>query len=579
MLHRIALVVALAAFTSGMAWKVSAWFRHSIGPTGDRFSASKRIAAAGRGLVLTLFSRKVLTLIKVFFLDVVLQRPVLREDFLRWLMHVSIYGGFMFLLLVHAFDSYLVAPLYPDYASSLNPFLFLRELGGALILFGLVFAIYRRFIRKIRRPRTSLMDINAMVMVGVIVFSGFFLEATKITSNSSFQEMAQEYTTQADNEDIRALESYWVENFGLVSPAVHGPFNAATLEKGKAMHDMNCRQCHADPAWGFVGFAMSAAMRPISPLADRAGLPGILTWIHYLAALLFLAYLPFSKMFHMFAGPLSLMINAVMRSDADPANVATRQMIELDACTHCGTCTFRCSLAVAVNEIPNLNILPSEKISSLKRLAFGAKLDKRELRTLQQGVVLCTNCNRCSIACPVGIRLRDLWFSARERLLENSTEAFQLLSPLAYYRGLQRERIDEESYRKPVDLALDGIIVKHAGQGAPLRVGEKELLGSLRSSIQANSLSNCYRCGVCTNSCPVVRNYRHPGEVLGLLPHQMMHAVGLRCWDLVFGSKMLWDCLGCYQCQDNCPQCVSVTDIMYELKNRAISRKYQEMDI
>jgi len=61
------------------------------------------------------------------------------------------------------------------------------------------------------------------------------------------------------------------------------------------------------------------------------------------------------------------------------------------------------------------------------------------------------------------------------------------------------------------------------------------------------------------------------------LPHELMHAVGLRCWDLVFSSRMLWDCLGCYQCQENCPQCVSVTDILYELKNRAISRRYDEL--
>ncbi len=578
MFHKIALAVALTVFTAGMVWKVSTWFRYSLGPGGSCFSPSRRIVAAGRGLVLTLMSRKVFTLVKVFFLDAVLQRPVFREDFLRWLMHLGIYGGFVFLLLVHAFDTYLVAPFFPDYASTLNPFLFLREVGGALILFGLALAIYRRFFRRVQRPRTSLMDVYAMAMVGVIIFSGFFLEAAKITSNRSFQDMVEAYTTQADDQEIRALESYWVEDFGLVSPSVRGPFDAATLARGKAVHELNCAQCHAAPAWGFVGYAMSVAMRPIALLADRAGLPGALTWLHYLSALLFLAYLPFSKMFHMFAGPLSLMINAVQGGRFNPANAATRQMIELDACTHCGACTFRCSVAVAINEIPNLNILPSEKISSLKRLAFGANLGKRQLRALQQGVVLCTNCNRCSIACPVGIRLRDLWFSARERLLENSMEEFQLLSPLAYYRGLQRERLDEERYRKPVDLALDGIIVKPSGNGDTLNVGGKELLGALRSSIQANSLSNCYRCGACTNSCPVVRNYSHPSEVLGLLPHQLMHAVGLRCWDLVFGSKMLWNCLGCYQCQDNCPQCVSVTDIMYELKNRAISHKYQEME-
>jgi heterodisulfide reductase subunit C len=33
---------------------------------------------------------------------------------------------------------------------------------------------------------------------------------------------------------------------------------------------------------------------------------------------------------------------------------------------------------------------------------------------------------------------------------------------------------------------------------------------------------------------------------------------------------MLWACLGCYQCQDHCPQGVRITDVFYELKNIAI---------
>jgi heterodisulfide reductase subunit C len=30
---------------------------------------------------------------------------------------------------------------------------------------------------------------------------------------------------------------------------------------------------------------------------------------------------------------------------------------------------------------------------------------------------------------------------------------------------------------------------------------------------------------------------------------------------------MLWDCLTCYQCQEQCPQGVCITDVLYELKN------------
>jgi heterodisulfide reductase subunit C len=38
------------------------------------------------------------------------------------------------------------------------------------------------------------------------------------------------------------------------------------------------------------------------------------------------------------------------------------------------------------------------------------------------------------------------------------------------------------------------------------------------------------------------------------------------------GARMVWDCLGCYQCQENCPQGVRVTDILFELKNMAFQQ-------
>lgn len=579
MFHQIVLYLALAVFGIGMILKVSAWFRYSVSLSGSDIPLSRRISAASTGIIRSLFSLKSLRIMKVFWVEVIFQARVLREDFLRWLMHMCIYSGFTMLFFLHALDNLVISRFYPGYAATLNPFLFLKDLGGAMIVLGIALAVYRRFIRRRQRPITSRMDVNAMIMVTLIIVSGFLLEGAKISSKSDFDRMAEEYTVMADSEEIKALESYWVQNFGTVSPGMTPPFDTALLEKGKTAHDMSCAQCHSNPQWGFGGYAVSIAMRPVASLLDRAGSVTFLTWLHYLSALLFLAYLPFSKMFHIFASPLSLLVNSAMEgSQADPANIATRQMIELDGCTHCGACTLRCSVAVAVHEIPNMNIFPSEKIASLKRLAAGKILDPKEIRTIQQGIVLCTNCDRCSIACPSGIHLRDLWFSARERLLKNSIEEYQLLSPLAFYRGLQKEAIKGDDYHKPLALALHGISggVNGTGKG-PLKVGEKELLGKLNGSIQAHSLLNCYRCGICTNSCPVVHNYARPAEVLGLLPHQMMHAIGLRCWDLVFSSKMLWDCLGCYQCQDNCPQCVAVTDIIYELKNRAISRKYDEL--
>ena len=62
-------------------------------------------------------------------------------------------------------------------------------------------------------------------------------------------------------------------------------------------------------------------------------------------------------------------------------------------------------------------------------------------------------------------------------------------------------------------------------------------------------------------------NYKNPAEALDLMPHQIMHALGLGLKELVLGSRMVWDCLGCYLCQEHCPMGVKVTDVFYELKN------------
>jgi heterodisulfide reductase subunit C len=71
-------------------------------------------------------------------------------------------------------------------------------------------------------------------------------------------------------------------------------------------------------------------------------------------------------------------------------------------------------------------------------------------------------------------------------------------------------------------------------------------------------------------TCPIVHHFDHPQNALDLVPHQVMHAASLGMKDMILGSNMLWACLGCYRCQEQCPQGVRVTDIFYQLKNIAI---------
>jgi heterodisulfide reductase subunit C len=318
---------------------------------------------------------------------------------------------------------------------------------------------------------------------------------------------------------------------------------------------------------------------------DKTDAPAILWYIHFLACMLGLAYLPFSKMFHIFTTPLSLLANSVMDKETSvPANVATRQLLELDACMHCGTCSVQCRVGVVFETLRNVNILPSEKIPSIKSLVAGKKLSAEEIRSIQEGLHLCTNCYRCTVVCPAGINLQALWLSVRETLLERQQPEFFVLSPLSLYRGLMMDSLDVEKghYPDPVELALkniypNGIPLHMLDSGIPLVPTDNGFSRKLYQSAQAATFSHCFRCVTCTNACPVVRNYSKPGEAVGLLPHQIMHAAGMGLWDIVFSSRMLWDCLGCYQCQEHCPQAVCVADIIYELKNIAVTRAKEKL--
>ncbi|MBW1982774.1 MAG: 4Fe-4S dicluster domain-containing protein [Deltaproteobacteria bacterium] len=502
---------------------------------------------------------------------------------------MCIYTGFMLLLLMHGLDSFLTPLIFASYQPTLNPFLFLRDLFGILILLGVAIAIYRRFILRVPRLYSNPMDKYAIAIVAVIVLSGFLLEGSKISSYSRYQDMVQEYTIQADEQESKALESFWIENFGVVSPRLRAPFEPATMELGREAHEMSCLECHSRPQWAFAGYSVAWVLKPVALTADRLYLSTLLWYLHFIFCLAGLAYLPFSKMFHIFATPLSLMANAVMDTQqSDPANLTTKRILELDACTHCGACSSVCAVAVVHNEIPNINILPSEKIASIRALAAQKKLQEQEIRTVQEGLYLCSNCYRCTEACPAGIDLQNLWFNVRETLLLRGYPEFLLLSPLSVYRGFRKESLTQDQYLQPLELVkravtlngdLSGSLPLARGDNSGWVPGNGELQDRLKASLQANTFSHCFRCVTCSNACPVVRNYVRPNESLGLLPHQIMHAVGMRLWDLVFGSRMLWDCLGCYQCQDHCPQGVHVAEVLYELKSVAISMAQKRISL
>ena len=77
-------------------------------------------------------------------------------------------------------------------------------------------------------------------------------------------------------------------------------------------------------------------------------------------------------------------------------------------------------------------------------------------------------------------------------------------------------------------------------------------------------LENCIQCGTCSGVCPLSIYMDHT-------PRQVMALTRADFRDEVLRSHTIWLCASCYACTVECPQQIRITDIMYELKQRAIS--------
>jgi heterodisulfide reductase subunit C/nitrate reductase gamma subunit len=558
---------SLTVFLLGLIYKISTWFTRKIGIAGNNLTTIQRVQSAAQGILHTIFSAKILAFLEALVLDVFLQRRTLKESFTRWLAHLLIFYGFMLLLLMHGLQSVVSGAIFSGYYPTLNPFFFLRDFFAAMVLAGVILAAIRRYLAKPRRLRSGRMDHFAITIVAVVMLSGITLEGFKIASHTEFERMVEDYSQLVDEDEIKALETLWVKDYGLVAPDIAAPFDAQLIASGREVHESSCLDCHASAKWAFNGFAAAKLIKPAALWLDRKDAVTLMWYIHIIVCFIGLAYLPFSKMFHMIATPISLIANRVM----DPAkslsaNIITRQIMELDACTHCGSCSLNCSAAMMFEAVGNEYILPSEKMILLKRMASGKKIDASQMRAIEEGIYLCTNCDRCTVRCPSGIRLKELWYSVREALLESGSPLPHVLTPFSFARGLIiQEALAADAYARPIEDARQAV----AGRFADLMNPDTPIAAETQPILKDSTFTHCFSCQSCTTVCPVVCNYDNPEEVLGLLPHQIMCSLGLGLTEMACGARMLWDCLTCYKCQENCPQQVEVCDELYRLKNIA----------
>ena len=548
MLYTWSFFIASAIFLIGIIYRIIGFFRLTIGPDQTEFTTAGRIKAFLAGLFGILVSpARIFHLFKTVILDVVLQLPLMRQDPLKWLMHICIFWGFAGLFFFHALEDYVSAVIFSDYLSTLNPFMVLRNIAGVMVMAGVAIAVYRRKTNVRLKQLSKHPDYIAIALLALIMISGFGLEATKIISSGVFNDMVEEYGSMDYDEELPALKAVWQEEFNVYFPGETIQVTPEIMEEGWIINEDNCAACHANPRWAFVSYPVSIAIKPVAGFFNRNRLDLLILTIHFLSCFFALAYLPFSKFLHILTTPVSLIISGLSGQQIKrDENKATRRVFDISACTQCGTCTTHCAVGPLYEMFDNPWVFPSERVIHIQESTWGRPID-RELRdAFSQGSFICTMCNKCSQVCPAGLDLQDIWKATRVQLAEQF-----LPDPVIRIREFRKRH-------KPKKIGREAPVV--------IKSGKNPVVESLKRSFQAATFSKCYACLTCTNSCPVVDitgELKEPGSA----PHQVIHALILGQTDLAKNASIVWDCLTCYKCQENCPQGVRITDIFYQLKN------------
>jgi hypothetical protein len=244
-------VLALVVFIVGMVLMLSYVFSGSVagGTAGSLWPNMFKSLDHG---VRTVFSSKVLRIIKALFLDVLLQRRLYRQSAGRWFIHSLIFYPFVlrftwgFLGLLGS----LWKPQWPlfwpmlDKNYPLTAFVF--DLTGIMIMFGILLAYIRGKVRG--APGQPKQDRIALALIAGIVVIGYALEAMRI-----------------------AMTGY---------PDGSG--------------------------YAFVGYACS---RLFTSTASLTGAYGYVWYVHAILTGAMVAYMPFSRLLHIIIAPLVLSMN------------------------------------------------------------------------------------------------------------------------------------------------------------------------------------------------------------------------------------------------------------------------------
>jgi Fe-S oxidoreductase/nitrate reductase gamma subunit len=315
---------AIGLFLAGVAAYVSVWKRNA-------------------GTLVAPFSKDAL---KRTILDTFLGRRVLEGDIAAGFMHLFLFWGFLSLfigtslLFIHDYlFSFLTGTTYLVYSLAM-------EVGGLMLLGGIMWALIRRYIQRVprleRRPEDALVP-AWLLLVGI---SGFMVEGLRL----AYQQPP------------------WGE-------------------------------------WSFMGGWMGSLFSP----AGAKDLYPYLWWGHALLSLWFIAAIPYTKLFHILGAPAGIYFQASSKPvtldvEEGAAEFYLGDSVFFDACMRCGRCVSACPSTGAGEPFD-----PREFVQAMRRALWQAHSPFGDIRFLSRGEEsevdekfwYCTTCRACLEVCPV----------------------------------------------------------------------------------------------------------------------------------------------------------------------------------
>ena len=303
--------------------------------------------------------------------NIVSHRGILRE-IRPGIIHALMFFGFTALFIgtclvaiqVHLGWPILYGNFYLYYSLSLDVF-------GALFVVGILLAAVRRYLFEQKFLRNTRDDAVILGLLFSILLTGFMVEGARIAVTSP----------------------PWSE----YSPVGYIFSKLLVAAVSKSQGTQTC-----------TAAAISTLHRTI-------------WWIHMTLAMGFIAYIPYSKLLHLFTAPLNIFLHSTRPKGAlkplaledveaktletrvfgvlSPKDFTWKQLLDVDACMRCGRCDSQCPATIAEKPLKPQKIIldiRSQMEDDMQGRLPGGKISDAEIWA-------CTTCRACVEHCPVNI--------------------------------------------------------------------------------------------------------------------------------------------------------------------------------